>query len=831
MAMIQNENKYWTGYDIVIPVPGDAPDPPKTRRVKIDDVWKSFPLSHLWSYNNSAGQVINYVCRYENEYGKKETPPITLWRKGTSLKWRFSGLQNQRPLYNLHRFDKYPGAQMVVVEGEKCAELLQGLVDSASAHEKIIVTTWQGGCRAVSKTDWSPVQNRKTILWPDFDQKFYPEEHPRHGEILPQSEQVGFVAMLWIGNVLSLQTNEVKIVGFPENKPDGWDVGDAILNDGWDFQTIFKFIKNNLTDYITVANESPDPMPNRESVETLPEGAITPVASRETSEEEPFRFLGYDHEFYYYLPSCTRLIKRIRGESHNKASLNTIAPTTYWERNYPGQTGPAYGIAANHLMRANEKRGMYDVGKIRGRGAWFDRGRAVLHIGDRLLVDGVDTEIKSFETEYIYERGIDIEYAPVKKLSNVDSVKLVSVLEKINWRSPVQSRLLAGWCVIAPICGALKWRPHIWITGSAGTGKTYVLDEIVKPCLGDSVLFAQSATTEAGLRQTMKSDALPIMIDEFEAESPEDIKNIQKILELARQSSSDTGARIIKGSVGGLASSYLIRSMFLLSSVDINISRHADESRITVLTLEKQHNKTSDEKADHFRDLNLLVSETITEQFCAELRARIVALIPVIRENAKIFSRAVSLCLGNARTGDQIGTLLAGAYSLYSTNVITPAGALKWVEEQNWQDSVCDVEQDGGDELRCAQHILSYTVRINGNEKSLQQLILDSKSDSLSDPNPENEDKIPPGHTDKVLREYGIRYIKSEDRVYFASYNPNIQKILEKTQWQKSYYAQLKRIRGAVSKRCMRFIMNPTKAVGIDWFRLFGDLKVEASGF
>jgi nucleoid-associated protein YgaU len=31
--------------------------------------------------------------------------------------------------------------------------------------------------------------------------------------------------------------------------------------------------------------------------------------------------------------------------------------------------------------------------------------------------------------------------------------------------------LLAGWIALAPICGAMRWRPHLWLTAAAGAGK------------------------------------------------------------------------------------------------------------------------------------------------------------------------------------------------------------------------------------------------------------------------------------------------------------------------------------------------------------------------
>ena len=76
--------------------------------------------------------------------------------------------------------------------------------------------------------------------------------------------------------------------------------------------------------------------------------------------------------------------------------------------------------------------------------------------------------------------------------------------------------LLAGWVALAPTCGCLDWRPHIWLTGGAGTGKS-LIHRFISPLLHDMGVPVSGNTTEAGLRQTLKSDALPVVFDEAES--------------------------------------------------------------------------------------------------------------------------------------------------------------------------------------------------------------------------------------------------------------------------------------------------------------------------
>ena len=153
-----------------------------------------------------------------------------------------------------------------------------------------------------------------------------------------------------------------------------------------------------------------------------------------------------------------------------------------------------------------------------------------------------------------------------KPLSTTEANKLRTLCAAAPWEEPDHmGQLLAGWRVIAPVCGAMPWRPHLWLAGEAGSGKTWVVDNIIKPLIGQVALPVQSKTTEAGIRQTLRCNALPVIFDEAETQNEDDRKRMQLVLDLARQASSEDGAAIVKGSSAGKASMYRVRSCFLFS--------------------------------------------------------------------------------------------------------------------------------------------------------------------------------------------------------------------------------------------------------------------------
>ena len=806
------ETETWTPVD---PVPESGAPAVPTRRTlpgAVAGEWVHYDLKFLWPYRTDSGQLRGYVVRYETPDGK-ETPSMTLWKNTAgNMKWRFKGFGVPRPLFNLDKIKKFPDAQILILEGEKKSDVLQALIDSAGAGDKIVCTNWIGGSQSVKKTDWSPLAGRRCILWPDADK-------PR----LVKNAMVGagVEAMRQVQEMLSplgCYTRMMDVEKFGD-KPDGWDVADAILLDGWDLKRILGFIRETSGPEIMPAENNPPVQHSfTEALPVEPLEESPPPTDADFTASWPFRPLGYNHGVYYYLPAGTRQVYQVSADKHNQGNLRALAPDQFWEREFPGDSGPVWSAASNSVMRACERVGVYDPHRQRGRGAWYDAGRAVLHLGDRLLVNNVPASITGHESRYIYEAGPVLELKSAKPLANVEAAKLRDITNSLFWERPIYGTYLAGWCMIAPICGCLAHRPHIWLTGGSGTGKTTVIESIVRPCLGEFAMFAQSATTSAGVRQELGCDAFPVVLDEFEGEDSAAQSRVQSMLELARQAFSETGAKILKGSAGGRAQHYVVRSAFFMSSIGVSLSQHADETRVLVLSLRKPYDTPEATKSEHFEKLNASIADTFTESWCAGLRARAIALIPQIRKNAEVFASVVAVKIGNRRAGDQIGPIIAGAYALVSEKYVTVEEAGAWVDRQDWSEQrTCS---DESDEKKCLAEILHYRIReVSGVERSIVELIstydtvckdnksIFEKSDTAM-PDPENP-------SDGYLRRSGIRVDSENGIVWISDSHPGIKRILEKTPWSKGFSRLLKRIPGAETRMSMRFIGPPTRATGI----------------
>lgn len=160
------------------------------------------PATAKWDYLDEAGHLIAVVYRYDPPGQKKQFRP---W----DAKRRKMTPPDPRPLYN------QPGmasaAQVVLVEGEKCA---QALIDAG-----IVATTAMHGANApVDKTDWSPLSGKSVLIWPDRDK--------------PGWEYATLAAQA----ILSAGAKSCHILYPPEEATEGWDAADAIA-EGFDVAT------------------------------------------------------------------------------------------------------------------------------------------------------------------------------------------------------------------------------------------------------------------------------------------------------------------------------------------------------------------------------------------------------------------------------------------------------------------------------------------------------------------------------------------------------------------------------------------------------------------
>jgi putative DNA primase/helicase len=789
---------------------------PTSLRVQRGGRWSEQRVVAAWPYRDAAGNLFAYDCRIEFEKVDgsigKDIIPIT-WKLNTKsgeTRWRQGSLPKPRLLYGTELLAQYPDRQVLIVEGCKTADAARRMLSQLP----VVVVSWMGGCKAVKFADWQALAGRKGVIWPDCDS----QRDPSTGEFKPYAEQSGVGAALEIAGAVSNHGGQIRIVEVPAPGvwPDGYDLADA-EGEGRDAEWVMAYVRDHLKtpDELLLSNghgNSPPasevPLEQKESPppidEAPPPGDDYPDEPDEPraqydSPRQPFRMLGFDRIACYYLPDGSEQIVELTASGHTKNNLLVLAPLAFWEQEFPSGKRSGDGVdwtmATNALIQRSQAVGIYDPDLVRGRGAWWEDGRWAVHLGDVVIIDGKSYPLKKAPTRYIYEKSRPMPIQFENPLPTNEANKLVKLCDGLKWAKPIQGKLLAGWIFLAPICGALNWRPHIWVTGKSGSGKTTVMDHLIGKCLKGFCRKVQGDTTEAGLRQSLVHDAMPVVFDEFESDRRKAMEKVDDVLSMVTRASSETDSQLLKGSGDGKVSGYKTRAMFCFSSVAVNIRQFAAATRISVLELVAEPDRKK--AAAHWKEYAPEMFGTLTEEYCQRLQARAVHMIPEIRKNAVIFAEAAAITLGSQRMGDQIGALLAGVYALHATRLITRDEAIEFINRQNWDD-VSEVN-DSADELSCIAHIVSAQLRVETHGGQVSRTIGELIQRGAGIGEGANDMTITADVAIDTLKRHGIKVEGGYKAatVSFANRHRELQRILQGTAWEASYARTLLRVVGA----------------------------------
>lgn len=258
------------GWQTVSPVPTHAAKPNFNHEYRKDET-----IEHCAEYR--VGDVLyGYVVRFRTSDGGKTTIPYT-WSLSTLQgfsKWVWRGWDDMRPLYLPgHALPTAsepdadgvftPARTVILVEGERKADVLQGALDVA-APGIYVVASWVGGVNGWKKAEWSWLTGCTVLMWPDCDAhhvKLTPAERKsvsagitdkvalklalavaqQAKPLMPEHKQPGTEAMHGIGTLLrdahacTVQLLPIPTVGTVAS---GWDCADAIEVEGWDGEAL-----------------------------------------------------------------------------------------------------------------------------------------------------------------------------------------------------------------------------------------------------------------------------------------------------------------------------------------------------------------------------------------------------------------------------------------------------------------------------------------------------------------------------------------------------------------------------------------------------------------
>ncbi len=183
----------------MVPPPAGTPEP---------DASALRGFSRVHEYRGQSGELLFLIRRQEARAGRSKQ--FIPWTYGTltdaktgevKTGWHPRHADAPRPLYRLDALAARPDATVLLCEGEKAADAAQALFPD---H---VAMTWPGGSGAVAKADWSTLQHRTVIVWPDND----PPGHKAASEVQ---------AILRHASIIRV-----------DDLPDGHDAADVTLAD------------------------------------------------------------------------------------------------------------------------------------------------------------------------------------------------------------------------------------------------------------------------------------------------------------------------------------------------------------------------------------------------------------------------------------------------------------------------------------------------------------------------------------------------------------------------------------------------------------------------
>jgi hypothetical protein len=291
---------------------------------------------------------------------------------------------------------------------------------------------------------------------------------------------------------------------------------------------------------------------------------------------------------------CISYLRELRAFAPKELSRNMISSLVGTEQqwlidHYPrkkrSRNSPPDSFApeqvADAIMSATATMGVWKPDRhVRGVGAWRgEDDELVIHLGDTLLINGRPVPC-GLRGEFVYAVCPRVP-RPAHVAQDGDAAH--AVLRRLaQWRfkREIDPLLLLGWVVAAMVGGALRDRPHLWLTGERGTGKSS-LQRMLEWLLGDNAVLVASDATAAGVTQAQGHDSKPVILDE--QESDHDNERLQSVIKVMRQAT--TGGAVLRGGADHKGSSFSVQACFLVAGINIPGMQPQDRSRIAVVDM------------------------------------------------------------------------------------------------------------------------------------------------------------------------------------------------------------------------------------------------------
>lgn len=494
--------------------------------------------------------------------------------------------------------------------------------------------------------------------------------------------------------------------------------------------------------------------------------------------------LGYNEDRYYYFSTARKQILEFTKGDHNPSHFMLHAPSKYWGDRFgylykaDGEKtkNPDWKIVIEKLGMMISKAGVFNFSNVRGLGAWEVENDAVVNLGDKLYHknDFYPLHNNGIDSKHFYQSREPVVLDFTRPLGNSDSIKIVEAFSMLNYKNKSDAIIILGWIFSAQIFAALPWRPHIWITGERGCGKSTILGYINQ--MLDLSMILQSSTA-AGIRQSIGDSARPVVYDESEPNTDKERERINEILAMVREcSTGGKGYKSARGSASGKAILYNTNSCFCFGSIQLSQMGGADTSRFFVVEMESN----KDQRPEDFVRVENAMAEIAPLSSGLMVRA-----VNMYKKHVANIETAKSYIKGRkieSRQADQLAPIIAGYWAFFSTELMDEKFVEDTIREMQFEQSEYVRANKENDSERCLFDILE--IQIPGRSISVGQIL--EKYPYITNINSKDE-------YDQMLGLVGVRYFEKEKDLFIASGSSSLRNQMQKMSKFSDYKSVLKR--------------------------------------
>ena len=554
-------------------------------------------------YERPDGLRTCYVARYETVDGIKGAKCLPFTPRKAGGYWAAGPLHDGIPEED-RRADKYQIYNLLevaektsdsnamptiwIVEGEKCVDVVREIANVPEDKRPPVCSIY-GSKADLTRSDLSVLEGKPVLLIADQD-------------------KVGRGTMKSLGahlNALGCAVNYV----LPTGDDTGYDIADVIGEGGW--KGVQKWFAK-----VGITKHRQAKLVGGKVAESI---VLPPMA-----DTEAFKVLGLHQNNIVIQSKITHQIHYFRNTTMSSlGTLQVVASASFWQEINQGEglTNARRESIGDALIRAAEHIGFFGgLENAVGRGALrrddgavlFNLGNAVLSEDDEGLMT-VKTNLGTTDFGVVMHPGKEITYQDDRQAKQYLRELYVAILE-YRFKDNNYGRAYLGWLVTSLIGGALKFRPMLWLLGSPGVGKSFLIDSIGN-IFHKGFCYSGKNATSAGLVGSVGSDSLPTMVDEFQMEGGKEDR-WRDIMALIRVATNGDGGYTRGTATGGSVTTNIRFSMLLASAYRPEISE-ADNQRIMPI-------KFSERGVDDWVETRRDIESCLTPERVAAMRGWII---------------------------------------------------------------------------------------------------------------------------------------------------------------------------------------------------------------